>query len=83
MPSHFLKNLEKYAENDAIVFDGLGFFDIGLHVFMGWWDSLAEHYVHFTKEKKSNEEVIALLKERLQPIQRSNRVVNASNLKQD
>ena len=83
MPSQFLKNLEKYAENDAVVFDGLGFFDIGLHVFMGWWDSLAEHYVHFTKEKKSKEEVIAMLKVRLQPIERSNRAIQASDLKED
>ena len=79
MPSHFLNNLEKYAENDPVVFDGLGFFDIGVHVFLGWYDGLYDHYVHFTKEKRSREEVIAELKLRLQPIHRTNRLVKAAD----
>ena len=79
MPSHFMKNLEKYAEHDALIFDQLGFFDIGLHVFCGWWDALADHYVHLTKEKLSKEDVIKKLKLRLKPIKRSNRLVRASD----
>ena len=79
MPSHFMKNLEKYAENDALVFQQVGFFDIGLHVFLGWWDALADHYVHLTKEKISKEEVIKKLKLRLKPINRTNRLVRAED----
>ena len=79
MPSHFMKNLEKYAEHDALVFEKLGFFDIGLHVFLGWWDALADHYVHLTKEKISKEEVVEKLKLRLKPIHRSNRLVRAED----
>lgn len=77
MPKHFLDNLETYAENNALIFDGLGFFDIGLHVFMGWWDGLADHYVHLSKEKKTKEEVIANLKLRCTPILRKNRRTHA------
>ena len=76
LASHFLNNIEKYVANDVLIFDGLGFFDIGLNVFLGRLDVLADHYVHFTKEKKSKSEIIKELKVRLQPIHRNNRLVD-------
>jgi fatty acid desaturase len=76
---YFLKNLEKYAENNVLVFNGLGFFDIGLNVMLGRLDFLADHVVHFTKEKKSKDEIIAKLKICLQPIARTNRMVKAKD----
>lgn len=79
LASHFLNNIEKYVANDVLVFDGLGFFDIGLNVFLGRLDVLADHYVHFTKEKKSKAEIIKELKVRLQPIRRNNRLVDAKD----
>jgi len=77
MAFHFLNNLEKYVENDVLVFDGLGFFDIGLNVMLGRLDLLADHVVQFTKEKKCKADVVAELKLRLKPINRSNRLVSA------
>ena len=77
LASHFLNNIEKYVANDVLVFDGLGFFDIGLNVMLGRFEFLADHYVHFTKEKRSNAEIIKELKIRLQPIHRTNRLVEA------
>jgi len=69
MPKDFLENLEAYAEHEVICFKGLGFFDVGVHVMMGWWDKIYdEHYVHLTKEKRSREEVIAFLKSCLKPV---------------
>jgi len=79
LASHFLNNLEKYVENDVLVFDGLGFFDIGLNVMLGRLDYLADHYVHFTKVKKSKEDIIQELKVRLKPIHRTNRLVEAKD----
>lgn len=70
MPAEFLKDLDKYAESNAVVFDGLGFFDVGLNVMLGNWDLLYEHYVHLGKEKRTKEEVIKDLKYRLVPIKR-------------
>jgi len=49
MPYEFMNNIDKYAENKVVVFDNLGFFDVGLHVMLGNWDTLYEHYVHFGK----------------------------------
>lgn len=79
MPSEFLKNIDKYHESKAVVFDGLGFFDVGLNVMLGNWDTLYEHYVHLGKTKRNKEEVIADLKNRLVPIKRDNKVVNVKS----
>jgi len=32
MAGHFLQNLEQYAENNVLVFKGVGFFDVGVLV---------------------------------------------------
>jgi hypothetical protein len=70
MPAEFLNNLDKYAENKAVVFDGMGFFDVGLNIMLGNWDLLFDHYVHLGKHKRSKDEVIKDLKYRLIPIKR-------------
>ncbi|CAB9511707.1 Fatty acid desaturase [Seminavis robusta] len=69
-PEHFLTNLEKYVENDTLVINGLGVPEIGFYAFTGRLDIIADHVVHFTKEKRKKEDVIADLKLRLQPIVR-------------
>lgn len=84
MPLHFLENLEEYAESKVLIFDGVGFFDVGLHVFFGWWDALYDnHYVHMTKEKRSREVVIAELKSFLKPIAPRAEDLSANTIKKD
>jgi len=75
MPLSFLKNLEKYAEHDPVVFDRCGFFDIGLNFLIrksfdpdGAWSWAAEHLVSFGPEKRSVAEARSFLEERLTPI---------------
>lgn len=58
MPGHFMKNIDKYAENNVVIFSGLGFFDIGINVMTQNWDVLADHYVHLGKTKMTKAEVI-------------------------
>lgn len=74
MPYEFLMNLEKYAPHEPIMFDRSGFFDIGLNFLIrkqfdpdGAWKWAYEHFIHLTPEKRSFEEVKALLEERLKP----------------
>ena len=67
---HFLTNLEKYAENDTLVFDGLGVAEVWFFVMTGRLDILADHVVHFTKEKRKKEDIIADLKMGLNPVLR-------------
>lgn len=83
MPVKFMDNLEEYAKHDAVVFENLGFFDVGLHVMLGWWDALAERYVHLTKTKRSKQQVIAALKLRLAPIKRTNQPAGGAVTKKD
>lgn len=67
MPQRFLDELPKYAAEGAITFNGLHFFEVGLFVMTGQWSKLYKNYVHLSDEKKSEEEVVAMLKQRLLP----------------
>lgn len=71
LPVHFFKNIDKYHAAGAILFDDLHFFDVGICVFFGMWNKLAKHFVHLGREKKSDAEVIQMLKRRLVPIYRN------------
>jgi hypothetical protein len=67
-PVYFQKTLDKYIENNAIVFDGIHF----LHVF-AWlmrkrYDLLAKHFVNIGNRFSSDEEVIAFLKSRTEKV---------------
>eukprot|EP00850_Spirogloea_muscicola_P011254 SM000069S20691 [mRNA] locus=s69:213200:215070:+ [translate_table: standard] len=68
LPKRFIETLGKHAEEDALVFNGLGFFDVGILVFAGRLDVLANRYVNLGQKQRSQEEIIALLRERLRPI---------------
>lgn len=73
MPKHFLDNIEEFAANDVMCFENMGFIDIGICVHLGWWDTLYDHYVHLTKEKRTKEDVIGQLKSCLKPIKPRNK----------
>jgi fatty acid desaturase len=68
LPSKFLASLDDYAENDGLIFTGVGFFDVGIAVMRGKLDWLADKYVHVGQPSRSKEEIIALLRHRLQPV---------------
>lgn len=68
LPVRFMETLEKHAEEDALVFDGLSFFEIGFLVFTGQLDAVAHRYVNLRQKRRSRAEVTALLHERLRPI---------------
>mmetsp|Transcript_8941 Transcript_8941/g.23261 ORF Transcript_8941/g.23261 Transcript_8941/m.23261 type:complete len:422 (+) Transcript_8941:78-1343(+) len=75
MPTDFLENLESYAEHDPICIDRAGFFDLGFNFLIrqkfdpdGAWKWIVDRFVHLTPEKRSFDEVKALLQERLRPI---------------
>ena len=72
--STFAKNfstketLEKHAKEDALVFEGVHFFDVGICVMFGKLDYLAERYVCYGQKKRTKEEIVKELKRRLEPI---------------
>jgi len=68
LPTKFLASLDDYAENDGLIFTGVGFFDVGVAVMLGKIDWLADRYVHVGQPARTREQIIALLHHRLQPV---------------
>lgn len=69
MPGDFQANIPRYAAEGAVVFDGLDHFMVWLYLMLGRFDWLARHYVNLDGKPRSEAEVIALLRERVLPIQ--------------
>jgi fatty acid desaturase len=68
-PLEFEKALPEYAAHDAIVFEGVDYFEIWLNMMLGRWGFLADKFVHLEGAPvRSKEEVIAFLKRRVQPV---------------
>jgi len=68
LPSGFLKNLDKHIEEDAIIFRGIGFFDVGFFVVTGQLNKLAKYYVRICDKYKTEGEIVEMFKNRLQKI---------------
>jgi hypothetical protein len=66
MPADFEKNRARYAKEGAIVFRGIDFFVIWLLLMTKSYRTLAKHFVDLRDERRSDEEIIALLKSRVQ-----------------
>jgi hypothetical protein len=69
LPQDFLDNREMYARAGAIVFEGVDFFLVSLLLWTGSWGTLARRYVRLDGQPRSDEEVIAMLKSRVLPVQ--------------
>ena len=67
MPATFLKNIQKYADEDSINFTGLHFLEVGIYVFTGQWSKLYKHYVQLSDTPRGEADVIAMMKSRLRP----------------
>jgi fatty acid desaturase len=71
-PIEFETNIARYVENGAIVFEKIDFFMVWLYLMTGSWRSLARAYVQLPGAPvRSEAEIIALLKERVQPLARA------------
>jgi hypothetical protein len=67
-PIEFERALPEYGSHDAIVFDGIDYFQIWLNLMCGRWGYLADKFVHLEgAPTRTRDEVIAFLKSRVQP----------------
>ena len=64
MPGDFLKNQQKYIDNNAIVFEGIDYNQIWFYLMTKRYDTLAKHFVNLGNRFSSDAEIIALLKAR-------------------
>src|ERR1043165_4347592 len=72
MPNEFYNNIQKYKDNNAIVFQGTDFFMIWFLLMTKNYRTLAGHYIDIRRQFKSTDETIAFLKSRVAvlPVQR-------------
>ncbi len=64
MPDDFLANLATYRDQGAVVIDGLDYFQIWALLMLKRYKTLAAHYVELGPTRRSEAEIIALLRER-------------------
>jgi fatty acid desaturase len=68
-PSEFERDLHSYGEHDAVVFEGLDFFQVWLCLMFKRWQVLARHFVRLPGAPlRSSEEVVIFLRGRVLPI---------------
>mmetsp|Transcript_13129 Transcript_13129/g.17943 ORF Transcript_13129/g.17943 Transcript_13129/m.17943 type:complete len:364 (-) Transcript_13129:45-1136(-) len=70
MPQKYLDSVQEYTKHDALVFRGLGFFEVGVLVMARQLGVLADRWMDLTTPVRSREEKIEILRERLRPIDR-------------
>ena len=70
MPLHFIHHLDRYEAAGALIFRGVSFEEMTIAAFSGerGLRNLARQIVQLTPERKSEDELVALLRRRLQPI---------------
>ena len=64
MPGEFLKRIDEFAANNAVIFDNLNYIHVFLYLITKKYDKLAENFVNINATFESNEQIIKLLKER-------------------
>lgn len=80
-PIEFMRTKDKYAENKAIVFDGLDFLKVFFFLMRKRYDILAANFVNINEVYKSKEEVIEFLKSRTKRISREKEVFSVATVK--
>lgn len=69
LPAEFEDNKAEYARQDAIVFEGVDFFQVWMMLMLGQWDALAARFVQLPGAPvRDRAAVIEFLKSRVQPI---------------
>jgi fatty acid desaturase len=69
LPQDFLDTREMYLREGALVFEGLDFFLVSVLLWTGQWRVLAKHFVRLDGKERSDDDVIAMLKSRVHPVQ--------------
>ncbi|MCA9562087.1 MAG: fatty acid desaturase [Myxococcales bacterium] len=71
MPTDFLDTVEEYGRQDAVVFQGVDYFQVWLMLMLKQHRALAKRFVQLPGRERSEDEVVALLKSRLKPVVQS------------
>ncbi len=63
-PQELLDNVEKYRDADAVIFEGIDFHGVWFFLMTKNYPALAKHFVDLRETRRSDDEIIALLKKR-------------------
>lgn len=71
-PNRCLAKLNEAAKNRTLIFRGIGFFDVGVSVFLGNFEYLSEHLLRYSThfESLTDDEIVKELRRRLMPVTR-------------
>ncbi|WP_141732215.1 fatty acid desaturase family protein [Oligoflexus tunisiensis] len=78
MPVEFQKNIEKYKENNAVIFQGLDFFAIWYFLMIKDYQKLAQHYVDIRGQFQSQDAIMAFLRSRVAKLDVKRSTLNAN-----
>jgi hypothetical protein len=67
-PQELLDNAAAYRDHDAILFEGIDFFIVWFFLMTKNYPALARHFVDLRPTRRSDAEIIALMKSRVEPI---------------
>ena len=67
-PVFFKNTIDQYIASDAVVFDGIHFLHVFIYLMRDRYDLLARHFVNLGGRYKTDEEIIAMLRERTRKI---------------
>lgn len=71
-PSHFWKTYDRFPSNKALVFENTDVFYIGFSCFTGRLERLVPYVHQFPGHEQTPEQIVALFRERLKPIDCNN-----------
>jgi fatty acid desaturase len=74
LPDSCAKTLQEYEKESALLFRKIDFFIVGILVFTGWWSMLVKYFVDVESPRRSDSAITAMLKSRLAPIKRHDKV---------
>jgi hypothetical protein len=64
MPAELLRRKDEFANNKAIIFDGIHYLHVFMYLLTKRYDKLADNLVNINNMFTSREQAIALMKER-------------------
>ena len=68
LPAELEQNIDAYIKDGALVFSGVDFFLVSVLLWTGQWKVLARRFVRLDGKERSDEDVISMLKSRVNPV---------------
>lgn len=68
MPADFERKKHRYVERDAVIFEGIDYFQVWLYLMLGRYDWLANRFVDLREIPRSKQEIADMLRARTAPV---------------